>query len=458
MVFNQNKLLVLIFSSALLVRLMCWSFFHGDLTIVDEQHYSAIAATLADHGVYGMDKGHPTAIRPPLFPFLLSFVYSISPADNPDHMRGIHIILSLASGIFLYRIFKKLFGNPSAYLGLILFLFYPSLLFLNYLILTETVFIFLLILFFYFTLLYLDSGKMVFIMAAACSLGLTSLTRSITYPLALPLAVLICFPAWKKYRFKGCIHLAVFFLFFLMTLVPWSVRNYRLFDAFIPVDTMGGLNLYMGNYAHTPLHNAWAAVDVTGEKAWYRGHEKELSGMNEAQKQKWAIQKAKEFVISNPGITMQRAIVKFANFWGLERTIIAGMERGYFQAFADTKIRYAIYGIILLVYGVVILTGTAGVCLKFFSEPVSFHGVFFLMVLGFAGLHSVSFGHSRYHLPLIPLFCGYGGWFVLNMKTLLSEEKTRFWATSFLVLFLFLVIWSYEIFIGSLEKIQALYS
>jgi len=456
MVFNENKLLVLIFSSGLLVRLICWPAFHGDLTIVDEQHYSAIAATLAEQGVYGMDKGHPTAIRPPLFPFLLSFVYSISPADNPDYIRGIHILLSLVSGIFLYRIFKKLFDNPNAYLGLILFLFYPSLLFFNYLILTETVFIFLLILFFYFTLLYLDSGKMVFIIAAACSLGLTSLTRSITYPLALPLAVLICYPACKKYRFKGCIHLAVFFLFFLMTLVPWSVRNYRLFDTFIPVDTMGGLNLYMGNYENTPLHNSWASVEVKGEKAWYRGHESELKGMNEAQKQKWAIQKAKDYVMENPGITLHRSIVKFANFWGMERTIIAGIERGYFQAFTASDFRYLIYGIILLGYGVVILTGATGLCLNLFSAPASFHTIFFLMLLGFSGMHAVTFGHSRYHLPLIPILCGYAGWLMVNMKNLVREKKTLLEITGSLVLILFVMIWSYELFIGSSDKIQAI--
>jgi len=51
----------------------------------------------------------------------------------------------------------------------------------------------------------------------------------------------------------------------------------------------GGLNMYLGNYEHTPLNRAWAAIDLTGDKTWFYGHEKELAGMNEAQKQEWAM-------------------------------------------------------------------------------------------------------------------------------------------------------------------------
>ncbi len=457
MISDENKILSFIFFSALLLRLVCLiPFYGGDLNIVDEQHYSAIAVTLVDHGIYGMNEEQPTAIRPPLYPFLISFVYKATNMFAPDHIRAIQMIISLVSGIFLYRIFKKLFDHKSAYFGLILFLFYPSLLFFNYLVLTETIFIFLLILFFYFVMLSLEHGKAVFVIAAGFCIGLTSLTRSITYPMAIPLAALICFLSLKKYRLKAFLNMALFLLIFFITLIPWSVRNYRLLDAFIPVDTMGGLNLYMGNYEHTPLHNSWASVEVKGEKAWYRGHESELKGMNEAQKQKWAIQKAKEYVMENPGITLHRSIVKFANFWGIERTIIAGIERGYFQAFTASDFRYLIYGIILLGYGVVILSGATGLCLKLFSAPASFHTVFFLMLLGFSGMHAVTFGHSRYHLPLIPILCGYAGWLMVNMKNLAREKKTLLGITGSLVLILFVTIWSYELFIGSADKIQAI--
>ena len=37
-----------------------------------------------------------------------------------------------------------------------------------------------------------------------------------------------------------------------LVVAPWAVRNTRLHGVFTVVDTMGGLNLLMGNYAHTP--------------------------------------------------------------------------------------------------------------------------------------------------------------------------------------------------------------
>lgn len=33
----------------------------------------------------------------------------------------------------------------------------------------------------------------------------------------------------------------------------------------------------MNNYDHTHLNRAWATVDLTDEKAWHYGHDKELT-------------------------------------------------------------------------------------------------------------------------------------------------------------------------------------
>lgn len=162
--------------------------------------------------------------------------------------------------------FKQLFDEKTARWGLILFLFYPSLLFFNYLVLTETVFIFLLVLFFYFMSRFLRDGTILFAGIAGLCLGLASLTRSITYPMAVPLAGLICILLFRQFRLKAVYAAAVFLLAFSTALCPWTIRNYKVFNSFVPVGTMGGLNLYMGNYEHTPMHRSWAAVEIKGKK------------------------------------------------------------------------------------------------------------------------------------------------------------------------------------------------
>ena len=37
------------------------------------------------------------------------------------------------------------------------------------------------------------------------------------------------------------------------------------------VDTMGGMNLRMGNYEYTPDDRMWDAVSLQGEKSWVHG-------------------------------------------------------------------------------------------------------------------------------------------------------------------------------------------
>ena len=448
---------------------LCWGFFMAlvirfvllipqygaPLNIVDEQHYNGLAENLLQYHVYG-DQEHPSAMRPPLYPFLLALIYKITGQSNQDIVRVLQILLSVFSGLLLYHLFRKLFDEKTACSGFILFLFYPSLLFFNYLVLTETVFIFLLVLFFYFMSRFLTDGTALSSAIAGICLGMASLTRSITYPMAVPLAGLVCILLFRQFRLKAVYAAVVFLLAFSASLSPWTIRNYKVFNAFVPIGTMGGLNLYMGNYEHTPMHRSWAAVDIEGENSWYYGHEQTLKDMNQAEKQKWGIQNAKEYMKSHVGQTILRSIIKTANFWGMERTIIAGMEQGYFTWYSGNWIRFPFYFLILITYAGVVLAGITGLLLKTVTSPARFDFIFGFILIAFTGLHAIVFGHSRYHLPLIPFLCGYTGWLAVNFKNLWQERRKVCSGIGLGVVSIFCCIWGYEILIGSYDKISAM--
>jgi hypothetical protein len=115
---------------------------------------------------------------------------------------------------------------------------------------------------------------------------------------------------------------------------PWAVRNTRLQGVVTIVDTMGGMNLRMGNYEYTPDDRMWDAVALNGEKSWVHGLSRDFAGqtVTEGQKEKWAQRKALEYMRANPGITLRRALIKFADFWGLEREFAAGVQNGFLRA------------------------------------------------------------------------------------------------------------------------------
>ncbi|GAB6162476.1 hypothetical protein JCM12298_16350 [Desulfothermus naphthae] len=271
----------------------------------------------------------------------------------------------------------------------------------------------------------------------------------------------------------------------ILTLTPWMIRNYRVFGHFVAVDTMGGLNLYMGNYEHTPLHRAWAAVDNPPEIAWYRGHEKELHGLNEAEKQRWAIKKAIEFMKRYPAHTAVRTLIKTANFWQLERAIIAGMQRGYFPGLSNRLLEVFIVSSILCGYVFISIFGFCGLIWRVtigrklnVEEKVVRHGLslerrlpnptrrslrfidwlIILIIFYFTAIHAIVFGHSRYHLPLIPLLCIYAAFFWCYFRRIYEEHRQYFWRVFVPVCTIFGCFWIYDVFIGSKDKILAFLS
>jgi len=54
----------------------------------------------------------------------------------------------------------------------------------------------------------------------------------------------------------------------------------------------------------------------------------EASYWTEGQREKWARQRATAYIIAHPLTSLRRAVLKFADFWGLEREYIAALRDG----------------------------------------------------------------------------------------------------------------------------------
>lgn len=86
---------------------------------------------------------------------------------------------------------------------------------------------------------------LVWVAAAGLGLGVATLVRPQSLLLVMPLAVWM-FLAWGRRRAGALAGLALIGAF-VLTLVPWTARNYARLDAFVPVSTMTWANLFLVN-------------------------------------------------------------------------------------------------------------------------------------------------------------------------------------------------------------------
>ena len=386
--------------------------------IMDEQQYSQIARSLVAGDGFSWGPGRPTSIRPPLYPWLLAAAWGALGSESLQAVRLLQILLALATTGLVYLLGSRVYGPRVGAIAAALFWLYPSLLFFNFLILTETLFTFLMVAFVLFSLMLVRTPRAWTAIACGATLGLAALTRSIMWPLPILLcpllAVMIRGAISRRIALPALVLVA-----FAIVVGPWAVRNTRLQSVVTIVDTMGGINLRMGNYECTPDDRMWDAVALTGEKSWVYGLEVEGTGpVTEGQKDKWAQRKAVEYMLDHPGQTVRRSFIKFADFWGLEREFIAGVRGGLF----DVPLWFEIVATatIVLGYVAVVVAGAAGIWL---AAPADWRMQVLLLlpIVLIMGLHTIVFGHSRYHLPLIPILAVYGAALVAARPLSLSD-------------------------------------
>ena len=369
--------------------------------IVDEQHYARLGANVLAGNGYGMEAGQPTSIRPPLYPAMLAATWFFTGSGNLQAVRVVQIGLSLLTTWVAFLIGRRVHSEAAGRIAAVICWLYPSLIFSDYLILTETLFTLLLLGFVLLAVKLVQEPHAMTAVACGAVLALAALTRSVLWPAPLVLCplllVLLREPLPKRLG-----HAVLVFMAFAAVLAPWSIRNTRLQGVFTTVDTMGGINLRMGNYEYTPEDRMWDAVSVSGEHNWVTALREEHFDrpVTEGVKDKWAQRKAVQYMVANPGTTIRRALIKFADFWGLEREFMAGVRDGFFNP--PTWFAALASATIVLAYALLAVGGAAGAWL---AAPNDWrvHVLLLFPVVLITGAHTIVFGHSRYHLPLMPI-------------------------------------------------------
>jgi 4-amino-4-deoxy-L-arabinose transferase-like glycosyltransferase len=208
--------------------------------------------------------------------------------------------------------------------------------------------------------------------------GLAVLTRE-TVLYFLPLAAL--WLAWRRAR--GTRRAAVLLATAALVVVPWTVRNWIVFDAFVPVSTSGALNLWQGNTRLSREQVYEEYWTVHGRIAKYQ----------------YARRKAVESILERqPLWILEKLRDEMPAFWAAHGQPIVHLERGAYGVVPRPLALLAV-AVVLVPYLVVLVLFVAGVA----ALPRSRAAVLLLgFLLFYVLLHVAAHGYPRYRLPAMP--------------------------------------------------------
>lgn len=345
----------------------------------DEYSYDQIAVNFLNGKGFVTDDGL-YARRPPSYPLFLALIYFIF-GYSLVTVRFIQVIIGALTCLIIYLISKEIFDKKTGLISaFICAIYYPFIQQPAYL-LTEVLFTFILSLTVYFIfrakrLNYTFTA----LLLAGVFLGISILCRDSL--IAFPLIVLIMFLLDRHLKFKNKILKAVLIIFFTaLIILPYTIRNYRIYHAFVPITVGGGHTLYLGN-------NALTTGGTGGE--WILGQDSflpsDIQDLFSLKTDKILKNRALKFIRENPKRFLWLSYKKFLNMW-----------RPFY-----TKTRFISKIVMIFSYVPIMILGLVGMVLSlsFWRKTILLHALIFY----FSAIHMITISEIRYRFPIMPYF------------------------------------------------------
>ena len=353
----------------------------------DEKEYLFLAHQMLD-GKGFVDSNNELSIKAPLFPALLTLPVWLSGSSLllPFLLVALLGAVSVFAG---YHLALDLWGDRTiARLAAGLIAFAPPLVLYGALLMSENLFIALLLPSILYARRLCNDERISTHVLFGVVTALATLTRAAFFGLV-PLLLIV--PAVARWR-AGLrpARLLVALGVWCIVLAPWTIRNYTLHHAFVPVSTFGGRSLLLGN---NPYSHGTSNLDA-GFQGWLasRLQERGVTGrdsLNESEQIAHEQAIALEYMAQHPGHTAMLALEKAYVFWVYPLSHQPGNHP--LQAF-------------LMAFDIVLYIGTLGGIAFAGVRRIRFSEI--LIVLGFMTLvHGALHAEARYRLPLVPLLC-----------------------------------------------------
>jgi len=334
------------------------------------------------------DSLEPTSSHAPLYPYLLAFSYKTTGGAVP--LLILQIILSTITILLIHQTALLLFNRTAASISALFICLYPPLIYYSIKLTPTTLFLFLLastIL----LILKLNNARRRTAIAAGFTLGLSILCNPVAFSL-IP-AIILHWIITGREILKQYI---ILFVITLLTLIPWTIRNYAVHHSLIPITTQAGVNFWIGNNPHATGTDYYKVSSpeqgdfVLMVETLPRSTKQNLISYTEIERANFFLSEGMKFIKKEPA--------KFI--------ILLGKKALYFWWFAPLQIngspdanKYRNFHIVL--YLPVLILGLCGV---FFSlyHPVNKKAVFitcFIILLSLIYIIT-HVGLIRYRMPV----------------------------------------------------------
>jgi len=238
---KNNKLIILVFILAVLIRLFFFSLLPKETRHkvisndgTDACWYHSLASNIVKNGTYPDGE----LFRVPVYPYFVSIFYRLFDIKdkNINALPAIVFFQFINSGlvcILLFKIGEILFNRNVGFLASLLLAVNLDDIFYSNIMLSENLFNLFFTLNIYFLVRYFLSNEknMRYLAGSSIALGPAALTRSIVYYFIF-FVIFLIFVKYKHNLKKVVAHSLLAFGIFFIIIFPWMLRNYSLSGAF----------------------------------------------------------------------------------------------------------------------------------------------------------------------------------------------------------------------------------
>ncbi|MDD3731868.1 MAG: glycosyltransferase family 39 protein [candidate division Zixibacteria bacterium] len=372
----------IIFAISFFLRFLYIISFEAEIIYNDDPWYYLRIANNILNGK-GYIEGNLYAYRPPLYSYFIALVFYFTD-NNINITRLIQSILSSFSCVGIYFIGKKLSSKNTGLIAGMFCAIYPQLINYSVQLCTEQLFLFFIIFgLLCFIISYYKKNLLVEI-TAGFLFGLASLTREAGLFFIFGILIWLIFKhkkittSLKKWWLIALIS--------IITISPWAVRNYLIFNKFVPIATNGGINFYMGNNP-----------EATGSFNWIlppgvEWNKESKNGFYEIQANSLGYKKGFEFIKKNPSRAIKLLSYKLYYLLSPPYESIS---------FEESKIEVIAKIIWLIMYLFLFIT-TFFIAPFFLKKNIYFFILNYIIIILFTLPYLMAYSLTRYRLPMIP--------------------------------------------------------
>jgi 4-amino-4-deoxy-L-arabinose transferase-like glycosyltransferase len=228
---NKRFLITLIIALIIKLSLFIYAEIYSPVTkfAFDTTMYDEAARCLIDHGVFARESQEgtfsPETFRTPGYPLFLGVLHYLLKIPFSG-VIVIQILLTILIAFITYRTAMNI--NPNlGYLSFLIVLFDPPVTIFSLMLLTETLFLFIISLFMAAFILYLRNKKIKFIILSALFTAMAAYVRPLAYFLGIAMVIFLIYVLIRTKLKKVIIHTLIFIIITYGLIGLWQFRNYK---------------------------------------------------------------------------------------------------------------------------------------------------------------------------------------------------------------------------------------